>query len=278
MTRQLNRAEAGDLVVRILGGEAIYRAVEDRHFHPTPELFIQVAGTSRMDAVKKTSRSDEGDILIVPKGVPHREWIDLPGAPFRNVVVAFGRRTLLIHEAREGATGNPMIFALEQFISEDVGRLCGCLDMAAEWCQRDPGLRESATRGLMIAFFSLLLDNIQSTTMHQRDESFKVAQCRRMVSEHLTNPELNVQWLAARIACAPDYLSHLFRQETGDKLTQYINDKRIAFACLLLDDSSLNIAQVAYACGYRDPGYMTRQFQRREGCTPRVYRKGVRSP
>jgi AraC-like DNA-binding protein len=276
LKKQLELAESGALVLQVLGGEDAYASHERCHFHPTAELFIQELGVSCMRMVRNRVRCRAGEIMLVPRGIPHDERVEVIDGRFQNLVVAFGRRTISIHEARDGRRGQPRIVDMEQFISDDVGRLCGYLDMISEWRQRDAGLCASGQQGLLVAFFSLLLDTIRSPESRQRDESPKVAQCRRMVSEHLVSPELSVKWLAKRIACAPDYLSNRFHRETGVKLTHHINDKRIAFARSLLEESLLNIEQVAYACGYRDPGYMTRQFRRRIGCTPRAYRKGAR--
>ncbi len=272
---QLGLAQSGTHIIRILGGGDTYAVVENLHFHPAPELFIQVSGMSHMKTVRDGVWCAPGEIMLIPPGVPHYEQVVPQEGCFRNIVVAFGRRTVSMHEAREGMERLPRIVAVEQFFSDDVGRLCACLDMIAEWRQRDQSLRGVAVQGLLMSFFGLLLDNMENLSSQQRDVPLKVVQCRRMVTEHLANPDLNVKWLAKRIVCAPDYLSHIFHEETGDKLTHYINDKRIEFACSLLENSTMNIGQVAYACGYRDPGYMTRQFQRRNGCTPRAYRKGM---
>jgi AraC-like DNA-binding protein len=274
--RQLALAETGELVLHILGGADSYASVEGHHFHPAAELFIQLSGVSCMQNAQNRVRCYAGECMLVPRGIPHDERVGRDDRPFRNVVLAFGRRTLSIHEAQEGRRARPGIVDVEQFISDDVGRLCGYLDAISEWRRRDAGLSGTAQQGLLMAFFALLLDNVRSPESRQRGESLKVVQCRRMVSEHLVNSDLSVKWLAQRIACAPDYLSTLFRRETGFRLTRYINDKRIAFAVSLLEGSVLNIEQVAYACGYRDPGYMTRQFRQRNDCTPRAYRNRAR--
>ncbi len=43
-------------------------------------------------------------------------------------------------------------------------------------------------------------------------------------------------------------------------------------ATRLLDDESLNIAQVARASGYTDPAYFSRVFRARFGQSPRAWR------
>lgn len=124
----------------------------------------------------------------------------------------------------------------------------------------------------MTVFLAKMLDLIDRSPEVVRNESMKIRQCRRMISEHLSNPDMNVRTLAKWIGCSADYLSHIFHLETGMTITQHLNNKRIMFARSLLKESSLNVSEIAHACGYSDPGYMTRQFKRRTGKTPREYR------
>jgi YesN/AraC family two-component response regulator len=250
-----------------------YIAGNKWHFHPTPELFIQVSGVSCMQSTSETILCHSEEILLIPKTISHYEQVQPDKNKFRNIVIAFGRETISFHEAIQGSTKYPVITELEQFISYNVAEIYHYLDTIVMLQQNISPYINNAIRGLLLTVFSLLLNDIQNPAMHQRNESYKIAHCRRMISEHLTNPELNVIWLANHISCAPDYLSHLFHIETGCRLTQHINDKRIDFAEELLADSSLNIAEIARACGYQDPGYMTRQFKKRNGKSPRNYRK-----
>jgi AraC-like DNA-binding protein len=93
------------------------------------------------------------------------------------------------------------------------------------------------------------------------------------VAGSITDPALNVKKIAALIKCSPDYLSHAFHLETGMKLTEYINQQRTDMAKGLLESSLLSVKEIAWACGYSDPGYLTRVFKRRLGVSPREYRK-----
>lgn len=247
-----------------------------QHFHTVPELFIQVSGVSDMRTTNDKMSCPAGEMMLMPKGVSHRELAAPSESEFRNIVVAFGRETISVHASERGKNNSSQIAELEQCASYDVVSLCGYLDSVIAWQQSGAPHAAGVIRGLLLAFFNLLLNNIESPSMEQRDESYKILHCRRIVSEHLTNPLLNVEWLAGIIECSPDYLSHLFHIETGCRLTVYINDKRIAFAHELLMTSSFNIAEVAQACGYHDAGYMARQFKKCYGESPRKYRNGMK--
>ena len=45
----------------------------------------------------------------------------------------------------------------------------------------------------------------------------------------------------------------------------------------LLADSTLDIAEIAYAVGFEDRNYFTLQFRKATGCSPRAYRQNVKN-
>ena len=71
----------------------------------------------------------------------------------------------------------------------------------------------------------------------------------------------------------PSYLSSLFKKETGQTLTTYVNQKRIDHACGLLKNTSLQIQTIAQQCGIYDVNYFTKMFKRYTGMTPKEYRE-----
>ncbi len=71
----------------------------------------------------------------------------------------------------------------------------------------------------------------------------------------------------------PDYLSHLFKRETGFSLTNYIIYERIEEAKRLLAGTSQNISDIATRCGFQNISYFSKQFRRFTGVTPREFRK-----
>lgn len=268
----LHALERGGPRLHIPREENLYSSTRQRHFHPVPELFIQSHGISEMRFPRQTIRCKPGEMLLVPPGVPHFERIHRLNGLFLNHVVMFGERTVTIHEALPGPRGAPSVKRMQQFAVRDSAQIYGYLN---DICRAHRALSPNtaaATRGLMIAFLAKMLDLVERSPELARNESLKIRQCRRMVTEHLSNPDMNVRTLASWIGCSADYLSHIFHRETGVTLTEHLNNKRIMFARNLLRDSSLNISEIAHICGYRDPGYMTRQFKRRTGRTPRDYR------
>lgn len=79
--------------------------------------------------------------------------------------------------------------------------------------------------------------------------------------------------IAHTLRCNPDYLGRVFRLAFGCTLTDCLHQCRIRKARSLLMDGTLNIKEIAQACGFNDVVYFRRIFERRCGMTPLAFRK-----
>ena len=87
--------------------------------------------------------------------------------------------------------------------------------------------------------------------------------------------DLSLRAIAENLSISAGYLSTLFRQETGKTITDFVNEKRIEHAAVLLRSASLQVQTVAQYCGIPDVNYFSKIFKRYHGVTPREYRKEV---
>ena len=72
---------------------------------------------------------------------------------------------------------------------------------------------------------------------------------------------------------SPSYLSNVFKQETGQTLTDYISTQRMARAANLLRTTNATVASVAEDVGILDVNYFTKLFKSATGLTPTRYRR-----
>lgn len=94
------------------------------------------------------------------------------------------------------------------------------------------------------------------------------------VDFNLTDCELSLKKIAEYMGINASYLSQHFNREVGCSLPEYITHKRILQAKhLLLNNTDLNINQVAGAVGFSDMNYFTKVFKKETGYTPSVFRK-----
>ncbi len=85
--------------------------------------------------------------------------------------------------------------------------------------------------------------------------------------------DLSLRALAAMQNVSAGYLSALFRQETGQTLTEHVNQKRIKRAMQLLKTTKLQIQTIAQHCGIVDVHYFSKLFKKQVGKTPKEYRE-----
>lgn len=78
--------------------------------------------------------------------------------------------------------------------------------------------------------------------------------------------------LAEMVHLNHQYLSVLFKKETGIGISDYITEIRMEQARFLLRNTTGSIASIAEAVGYPDPQYFSRRFRRSTGLPPQAFR------
>ena len=89
------------------------------------------------------------------------------------------------------------------------------------------------------------------------------------------NGELSLTVLASVSGHNPNYLSSLFRKETGTYLSDYIMNKRIEDAKFLLCHTNNPISEIANYYQFSSQSHFTQRFSKLTGMTPLVYRRSL---
>jgi AraC-like DNA-binding protein len=67
--------------------------------------------------------------------------------------------------------------------------------------------------------------------------------------------------------------SRFFKKMTGKTFTDSLNEIRLGHASRMLADTDLNIASIAYNCGFNNISNFNRTFKRKKSCIPREFRE-----
>lgn len=86
---------------------------------------------------------------------------------------------------------------------------------------------------------------------------------------------LNLRSLSQSLNVSSSYLSTLFKKETGQTLTDYINRRRVKHAKHLLETTRLQVQTIAQHCGIMDVHYFSKVFKKITGLTPKAYRDSL---
>lgn len=83
---------------------------------------------------------------------------------------------------------------------------------------------------------------------------------------------IDIDSLAAISCLSKDHFIRLFRKEVNNTPLQYINQKKIEKAQLILITDSMPIKNISYLLAYEDQSYFNRLFKKLTGVTPQQYR------
>ncbi|MFS1053798.1 helix-turn-helix domain-containing protein [Enterococcus faecium] len=85
--------------------------------------------------------------------------------------------------------------------------------------------------------------------------------------------DLSLDVIADRLHYNPNYLSNVFKKETGEKFGDFVQNHRLEVAKKWLKETNLSVKEIAERLQYRNPQNFIRFFKKKESITPGEYRK-----
>lgn len=149
-------------------------------------------------------------------------------------------------------------------------------DGEASLAARAALLREFAALddpGLARAAFLRRLDRLLPALGRPAPASRSLVQRAKTLIEEGYRERLSLSAVAARLHVSPNHLSRTFRQQTGNTLTGYVHQTRLAHARLLLAEGGRTICEIAYSVGYQNYRDFYRNFTKHENASPREVRR-----
>lgn len=110
----------------------------------------------------------------------------------------------------------------------------------------------------------------------QRHGRQLVGRVRLYIEENLGG-DLSLTRIGEWISLNPYYLSRLFKQLTGENLTETIMEARLDRAKKLLLDTNMKIVDIASQVGFESNAYFHRFFKKATHLTPQEFRENVKS-
>lgn len=102
-------------------------------------------------------------------------------------------------------------------------------------------------------------------------ESRRVQKVKQYIDDNYSRP-LRLADMADLVGMTPVAFSRFFRQRTDRTLSEYIIDIRLGYAARMLVDSTKNISEICYECGFNNLSNFNRTFKAKRGLTPRDFR------
>nr|WP_294493610.1 response regulator [uncultured Anaerosporobacter sp.] len=126
-------------------------------------------------------------------------------------------------------------------------------------------------------------------------EFFQVNLCKHLQSHHKSSKEelvdniidyinshidekLTLNETASEFGITPNYLSLIFKKESNIRFSEYITNRKISKAKLMMASGNYKIYEIADQLGFENAFYFSKVFKKVEGCSPRDYLQANNSP
>lgn len=136
-------------------------------------------------------------------------------------------------------------------------------------------INQRMNKNKVLQYGELYLENIVDEAREKREKKSGreiVDEVSKYIKNHLSE-DLGVEEIAAQVYLNPDYLTRIFKKETGHSLIKYIIQERMYMARRLLQETALSVNGIALEVGYSDYSHFTKTFRQMFGMTPSVYRQ-----
>lgn len=96
--------------------------------------------------------------------------------------------------------------------------------------------------------------------------------CLQYINNNFMN-DISAGSIAQHLGYSTSYIRAIFKKESGVSLQNKINDIRLENSAFLLKNSSMNVTDIAFNCGFTDSNYFSTIFKKKYGASPLAYRK-----
>ena len=128
---------------------------------------------------------------------------------------------------------------------------------------------------------SLLLNIMKESwnkSLNDNESSFSSEKRKdlRLIREYIEenyNKDIRLDFLSLKYGISKYYLSHMFKEQYGTSVNNYVINMRITKAKHFLRFTDLSTTEIANRVGYEDVNYFIRSFKKVENITPGEYKK-----
>jgi two-component system response regulator YesN len=101
-----------------------------------------------------------------------------------------------------------------------------------------------------------------------------VNQVRSYIEDHLAG-DVSLKTVSQHVFLHPNYLSKIYKLETGEALSEYIARIRMEKSVHMLRNHAYKVYEIAAKLGYQSAHYYIRVFKKHYGVTPQEYREKI---
>lgn len=117
---------------------------------------------------------------------------------------------------------------------------------------------------------NLVADSGEEVSRDSNDDFLRLAM--QVIEENIANPDFSIEEFADGMKVSKTVLHKKFRVLTDQTPGQFIRDTRLRKAAVLLENTDIPIAEIAYRTGFNQAHYFIKCFKKVYNVTPKKYR------
>ncbi|MDD4821982.1 MAG: two-component regulator propeller domain-containing protein [Bacteroidales bacterium] len=115
------------------------------------------------------------------------------------------------------------------------------------------------------------MDSENSQNGLSSPDKLLLERAKKYVEDHISDSELSVEEMSREMGMSRGHLYKKLMAVTGKSPIEFIRVIRLNNAARLLQESQLNISEIAYKVGFNNPKYFSRYFKEQFGVLPSEY-------
>lgn len=254
-----------------------------RHMHREYELYYLIQGERYYFIDGETYHITPGSLVLIPSGNIHRTSSVNPTGSHERILLILNEEWINPFLLKTGLPTlssyfNQPVLQLDSHKQKYLMRIFDDIyeELATKQANYEVAIKMKLSELLiLISRCSTASKGVASPFVSQSAKHKKVNEATYYIKNHFREP-LSLQQVADQIYVSRGYLSNIFNEVTGMKLTEYINIQRINYAKELLSNSNESITDIANSCGFENITYFERIFRQATGATPLKYRQAMK--
>ena len=248
-----------------------------QHSHPYTEIYLFCEGDVGMEIKGHLHPLRPGDVLVLPPGTEHRAIVRSGNTVYRRFV--FWLSEAFCEALRAESPDYLYLFDYAREKSEYVypmdplefNNLRSKLFQILEELNTDRFARDTqiglCVRELLLSLSRIVWLRKNPQTKKETRSSYQII--TDYIAEHLDD-DLSLDTLSRDLYLSKYYIAHLFQENTGLSLHQYITKKRLS-ACVEAMQGGESIGMCCAQFGFLNYSSFYRAFLKEYGCSPSVY-------
>lgn len=233
------------------------------------QMIYTVSGIGIVEDSPKSYECREGDLVLIPPGTMH-EYYTAEDSIWEKMWCHFTPRPSFYSWIAMPKDNHGVLYLslgqtdIKERVEQSIERLIRCNSTS-----EGPLFQELAINALE--------ETILLVATHQWREETALLDPRiqlvvRDLMQNYSKP-FQLQSMAQRACLSPSRLSHLFKEQVGQSITEMLLKYRLKQAARMMRYTSKSIEEICLSVGFNSPPFFSRKFKAYYGMSPAVYKK-----